>query len=916
MHTRSLRKNSRASHAERCCRLRFEVLERRDLLAAADLNGWSGSGNTASPNNYTASANSAGGVLDDRRFGGGQAASFLADTSLAVPGGVLTASTSGGFSAAGTISIDASTNNWSLADPVFYFGFFDKDDLTKGAFGFSLADSSTTAFRFRAAAGTTQTAGNGTVLAEGTYTFDLDVNNVDSGAGKVRFRVYGASPTPVVDVSVSTSGVTLQADSFGFLQPLAASASDTTFGITVSNINYTGETQLPAVPPVTLAGDYNNDGTVDASDYVVWRQHNGTAVVVPNDTTSGNVSADDYNVWKANFGNTALPAAASNLVATVGTEQISLSWQDNSLNETGFSIERRIGSSGAFSQIATVSSNIVSFNDTDVDESTTYQYQVRAVNTAGSSAASNIASATILSEEMINVAAVNYSRTQIYHSPQSPGWTSWAGAWIMPNGDLMVGVTQATGPVSIPGVNRAAYNYSGLDIDVVYLRGVRATDGSGNVTWTKVTDSDVSFTTADNSGMGTHANNSPTTVVLNNGALLRRVYGWDYADYPDLPGTTFMQISTDGGLTWSAPPVSTNGGVTWSDPSPIQEFLLDPATTTVQMTRTRRLSDGRLLIGGSVWNGKNTQSAPNEPLLMVSSDEGVSWQRVNFSGPAYDPTGFNEWDFAELDNGDLFIVSRPKSNDRRYQGIMSKVDDSWQLQSWELSVLPHSGHPELIKTHEGPVLHIATTGVHWTNDAGEHWNVLTGFSASRYYPHSLQTTDGWIYVFGHNGSDNYYGQVDQALWMDKFKLQVTPAAVGAALSGEAESQAAKIGNIEQAASPAISATFAVMGTDDTVEPPFRAQEFATNPLLSSSFAARKDDSLRLLAERRAQRVQAYDSTEHPVPDRSIELTIDEALSQFEPNNWRQNASLDSGLVRHFVYALSSKYRMVFVQRPR
>lgn len=30
------------------------------------------------------------------------------------------------------------------------------------------------------------------------------------------------------------------------------------------------------------------------------------------------------------------------------------------------------------------------------------------------------------------------------------------------------------------------------------------------------------------------------------------------------------------------------------------------------------------------------------------------------------------------------------------------------------STLPHSGQPELLSTREGPVLHLATTGIHWT----------------------------------------------------------------------------------------------------------------------------------------------------------------------------------------------------------
>ncbi len=43
--------------------------------------------------------------------------------------------------------------------------------------------------------------------------------------------------------------------------------------------------------------------------------------------------------------------------------------------------------------------------------------------------------------------AVDYQRQTIYHSPQTLGFTSWVGAWTMPDDSLMVSFTQATGPV-------------------------------------------------------------------------------------------------------------------------------------------------------------------------------------------------------------------------------------------------------------------------------------------------------------------------------------------------------------------------------------------------------------------------------------------------------------------------------------
>lgn len=52
-----------------------------------------------------------------------------------------------------------------------------------------------------------------------------------------------------------------------------------------------------------LEGDYNADGIVNAADYVVWRNHDGTDTTLPGDTTPGMVTHADYEVWVANFGN-------------------------------------------------------------------------------------------------------------------------------------------------------------------------------------------------------------------------------------------------------------------------------------------------------------------------------------------------------------------------------------------------------------------------------------------------------------------------------------------------------------------------------------------------------------------------------------------------------------------------------------
>jgi hypothetical protein len=54
-----------------------------------------------------------------------------------------------------------------------------------------------------------------------------------------------------------------------------------------------------------IPGDYNANGSVDAADFVLWRDHLNANVTLPNDATPGNVSQEDYTVWRTNFGTSA-----------------------------------------------------------------------------------------------------------------------------------------------------------------------------------------------------------------------------------------------------------------------------------------------------------------------------------------------------------------------------------------------------------------------------------------------------------------------------------------------------------------------------------------------------------------------------------------------------------------------------------
>jgi hypothetical protein len=61
---------------------------------------------------------------------------------------------------------------------------------------------------------------------------------------------------------------------------------------------------LPVAP-----GDYNQNGTVDIADFVIWREGFGQSNMSPigflaDGDGDGQVDQDDYNIWRANYGET------------------------------------------------------------------------------------------------------------------------------------------------------------------------------------------------------------------------------------------------------------------------------------------------------------------------------------------------------------------------------------------------------------------------------------------------------------------------------------------------------------------------------------------------------------------------------------------------------------------------------------
>ena len=181
--------------------------------------------------------------------------------------------------------------------------------------------------------------------------------------------------------------------------------------------------------------------------------------------------------------NTGPPSAPSGLMATaIATNQINLSWTDNSGDEAGFLIERapdNAGTPGPWTQAASVSTNVIAYSNTALTENTKYWYRVRAYKASGNSPYSNQASATTAPPTAPSVLiATTVSTNQIRLS-----WTDNSNEEVgflierAPDNGGVPGMWTQIGTVS---ANVVVYSDTGLAANTRYWYRVRAFNAVGN----------------------------------------------------------------------------------------------------------------------------------------------------------------------------------------------------------------------------------------------------------------------------------------------------------------------------------------------------------------------------------------------------------------------------------------------------
>lgn len=186
----------------------------------------------------------------------------------------------------------------------------------------------------------------------------------------------------------------------------------------------------PPAAPTNLQGNAVNcnqvilswsDNSMDETSYIVERKVEGgvysvnatlpASTVLYSDTTVSPNTKYYYRVKARNsFGDSdysneislttppcgTVPNAPSNLTLTpLSSSEIRLNWSDNSNNELGFKIERKV-EGGTYSEITILTANSTTFTDSGLMPDTKYYYRVRAYNSFGHSPYSNETSTNTL----------------------------------------------------------------------------------------------------------------------------------------------------------------------------------------------------------------------------------------------------------------------------------------------------------------------------------------------------------------------------------------------------------------------------------------------------------------------------------------------------------------------------------------
>jgi hypothetical protein len=157
-------------------------------------------------------------------------------------------------------------------------------------------------------------------IGSGTYITvnELDFTTPNNGAAVGQLDGNAAANRTVFAPTAITPAAPIQPEATFYIRWSPVEISGGNDGLAIDDFTM-GAAFAPG-----LAGDYNANGTVDAADYVVWRNNLNQAVTIPNDITPGTVVAQDFIEWQNRFGFPFGPFGASTAVPEPATVLLAL----------------------------------------------------------------------------------------------------------------------------------------------------------------------------------------------------------------------------------------------------------------------------------------------------------------------------------------------------------------------------------------------------------------------------------------------------------------------------------------------------------------------------------------------------------------------------------------------------------------
>ncbi len=268
----------------------------------------------------------------------------------------------------------------------------------------------------------------GSVTFANVTTAGLTINWADNATNESGYHVYRSTDgTNFTDIANLAANSTSFADS--------GLSSGTTYYYKIAAWNSAGETSATAVSQqtvvaapsaptsLTISGPTISslqlnwvDNSSNETGFHVYRSTDGTnftliGTAAANATTfqdtglmSGklytykvsayNAGGETNSVASAGTTSVALPTAPSNTsFANITTSSMTVSWTDNSSNETGFHVYRSTDGTN-FTDVADVAANTTSFSNTGLTAGTTYYYKIASFNSAGQTTATVATQAT------------------------------------------------------------------------------------------------------------------------------------------------------------------------------------------------------------------------------------------------------------------------------------------------------------------------------------------------------------------------------------------------------------------------------------------------------------------------------------------------------------------------------------------